>query len=470
MTWTAQDRIKAGFWVLPFIPVLLFFMALRTTSSLIESADDVKHTNVVQLRLQELLATLNDLEVGQREFVLTGSDDYLKPYYDKKKSIANQIGTLETLTSDNERQRRSIASLKDLVPQKFDEMEKTIELRRREGYEAASKIVINQRGEKAMDDMKNVIKNMATREEELLQERSAIQYKSFVKTIAILAAVLMLNILFVGALWFLIRRETAERKREEQKIRELNAELEQRVEQRTEALRRSNDDLQQFAYVASHDLQEPLRMVASYTELLQRRYETKLDADADQYIHFAVDGVKRMSMLIRDLLEYSRAGQAPEESLQIVDSEETLVTVLENLKFGIGETGAQVTHDPLPPVRFEGLRLSQIFQNLIGNALKYRGDKSPLIHISAREDGRDVVFSVRDNGIGIDPKYSSQIFGIFKRLHGYEYEGTGIGLAMCKKIVERYGGKIWVDSQVGEGSTFSFTIRNNKAARAANVA
>lgn len=466
MTWTAQDRIKAGFWVLPFIPVLLFFMALRTTSSLIESADDVRHTNVVQLRLQELLATLNDVEVGQREFVLTGSDDNLKPYYENKKSIYKQLGTLEQLTSGNERQRRSIASLKDLVPQKFEEMDKTIDLRRTAGMEAASKIVINNRGEKAMDDIRTVIQNMAHREQDLLQERSLTQNKSFVKTIAILAFVLLLNIFFVGALWFLIRRESAEQKREEQKIRELNAELEKRVEQRTDALRRSNEDLQQFAFVASHDLQEPLRMVASYTELLRRRYENKLDAEADEYIHFAVDGVKRMSMLIRDLLEYSRAGQASEESLQTVDSEKTLARVLETLSYGIQEAGAVVTHDPLPEVRFDGLRLSQLFQNLIGNALKYRGDKNPAIHISAKEEGTNIVFSVQDNGIGIDPKYAGQIFGIFKRLHGYEYEGTGIGLAMCKKIVERYGGKIWVDSQLGEGSTFSFTILKHKAARA----
>jgi len=211
-------------------------------------------------------------------------------------------------------------------------------------------------------------------------------------------------------------------------------------------------------------------MVASYTELLRRRYENKLDADANEYINFAVEGVKRMSLLIRDLLEYSRAGQAAEELLQPVDSEQTLATVLENLSLGIQETAAVVTHDPLPPVRFDAMRLSQVFQNLIGNALKYRGDKNPRIHVSAKEEGPNVIFSVRDNGIGIDPKYAGQIFGIFKRLHGYEYEGTGIGLAMCKKIVERYGGKIWVDSQIGEGATFSFTILKYQAARAANVA
>jgi light-regulated signal transduction histidine kinase (bacteriophytochrome) len=239
------------------------------------------------------------------------------------------------------------------------------------------------------------------------------------------------------------------------------------VEQRTEALQRSNEDLQQFAYIASHDLQEPLRMVASYTELLQRRYKGKLDADADQFIEYAIDGVKRMNNLIRDLLAYSRAGHSAEEHLVPVTTEEVLATALQNLRASIGEVNAEVTHDPLPVVQYDPIRLTQVFQNLIGNALKYRGDQTPHIHVSSKTRGSEVIFFVKDNGIGIDPKYHSQIFGIFKRLHGREYEGTGIGLAMCKKIIERHGGRIWVESIVGSGSTFYFSIPNQTIVRAA---
>jgi light-regulated signal transduction histidine kinase (bacteriophytochrome) len=285
----------------------------------------------------------------------------------------------------------------------------------------------------------------------------------------IFGLMLVLNILLVSTLSILIKHDVAERLREEERIRQLNADLERRVEQRTEALRRSNEDLQQFAYIASHDLQEPLRMVASYTELLKRRYQGKLDADADQFIDFAVDGVKRMNSLIRDLLAYSRAGETPTEKLKQLNPEETLQTVLQNLEVTISDVGATITHDALPPIEYDPTRLSQIFQNLLANAIKYRGERAPKVHISARKDGAEIVFSISDNGIGIDPKYSEQIFGIFKRLHGREYEGTGIGLAMCKKIVERHGGRIWVDSMPGEGSTFSFTIPNHGEARAAGA-
>jgi len=275
----------------------------------------------------------------------------------------------------------------------------------------------------------------------------------------------------VTTLSVLMKRDIAERRREEERIRHLNADLERRVEQRTEALRRSNEDLQQFAYIASHDLQEPLRMVASYTELLKRRYHGKLDDDANQFIDYAVDGVKRMTSLIRDLLAYARAGETPLERLKPLQPEETLKTVLQNLKVTIADVGAVITHDPLPSVEFDGMRLSQLFQNLLVNAIKYRGERAPKIHISARTTGEEIVFSITDNGIGIDPQYADQIFGIFKRLHGREYDGTGIGLAMCKKIVERHGGRIWVESKLGEGSTFLFSIpvpqREMRAAGAA---
>jgi PAS domain S-box-containing protein len=239
--------------------------------------------------------------------------------------------------------------------------------------------------------------------------------------------------------------------------------MEEALRKKTEELARSNEDLEQFAYVASHDLQEPLRMVTSYVQLLSKRYKAKLDADANEFIDFAVDGAVRMRKLINDLLTYSRVGTKGKE-LSPTDSEAVLAQSVNDLKVTIEENGALVTHDPLPTVMADNSQLEQLFQNLIGNAIKFRSSEPPRIHLSASRNGKGWVFSVRDNGIGIAPEYSERIFIIFQRLHSrQEYPGTGIGLAICKKIVERHGGRIWVESDVGKGATFCFTLPPVKA-------
>jgi PAS domain S-box-containing protein len=234
---------------------------------------------------------------------------------------------------------------------------------------------------------------------------------------------------------------------------------EEHLLRKMQELHRSNEELGQFAYVASHDLQEPLRMVASYTTLLSRRYKGKLGSDADEFIAFAVDGASRMQRLIRDLLAYSRVGSSgtvPSETSSEGALERTF-TILSGL---IEDSGAVVTHDPLPDVLADELQLVQLFQNLIGNAIKYQHPGVPEVHISAvRDIGTHWVFSVKDNGMGIDAQYFERIFGMFQRLHKREeFAGTGIGLAICKKIVERHGGSIWVESQPDRGSTFRFTL------------
>ena len=226
-----------------------------------------------------------------------------------------------------------------------------------------------------------------------------------------------------------------------------------------EELNRSNVELQQFAYIASHDLQEPLRMVASYTTLLARRYKGKLDADADDFIAFAVDGATRMQHLIQDLLAYSRVGSKGQE-LADTSSEEALEQALRNLRGAIQASGAIVTHDPLPMVKADEMQLTQLFQNLVGNAIKYRRTDTPSVHISAEQNGaKKWIFSIKDNGLGIESQYFERIFGMFQRLHKREeFDGTGIGLAICKKIIERHGGAITVESTVGQGSTFRFPL------------
>jgi PAS domain S-box-containing protein len=243
-------------------------------------------------------------------------------------------------------------------------------------------------------------------------------------------------------------RDITERKRSEEHLFKTVGEL-----------KRSNEELQQFAYVASHDLQEPLRMVASYTQLLARRYQGRLDSNADEFIAFAKDGCDRMQALIHDLLTYSRAGTNDKE-LGEISCESALKEALANLRTTIEQSGAVVTHDSLPALKTNERQLAQVFQNLVGNAIKYRGTDVPHVHVSAMEnDGKEWIFSVRDNGLGIEPQYFERIFVLFQRLHGREeFKGTGIGLAVCKKIVERLGGRIWVESQPEKGSTFYFTL------------
>lgn len=244
-----------------------------------------------------------------------------------------------------------------------------------------------------------------------------------------------------------LQREITERRRVEDKLNETLADLQ-----------RSNKDLEQFAYVASHDLQEPLRMVASFTQLLAERYENQLDEKAQKFIHYAVDGAVRMQMLINDLLAYSRIGTRV-KPLELVDAHAVLGEAVKNLKMNIEEAKAIITNDELPEVRADASQLAQLFQNLIGNAVKFRGAGLPHIHVSARAEGREWLFSIKDNGIGIDQQYADKIFVIFQRLHTREeYPGSGIGLAICKKIVERHGGRIWFESEPGKGATFYFTI------------
>ena len=234
--------------------------------------------------------------------------------------------------------------------------------------------------------------------------------------------------------------------------------VEEMLKQTTLEMQRSNAELEQFAYVISHDLQEPLRMVSSYTQLLAQRYGDKLDADADEFIAYAVDGAERMQALLHDLLEYSRVGTRG-KPFSWVNCKDAVDKAVANLQIAIQESGASMTYDVLPTVMGDEGQLVRLFQNLIGNAVKFQRDDPPRVRISAQRRYNKVAFSVQDNGIGIEPAHSQSIFEIFRRLHTREeYPGTGMGLAICKKIVERHGGHISVQSKPGEGSTFRFTL------------
>jgi signal transduction histidine kinase len=251
--------------------------------------------------------------------------------------------------------------------------------------------------------------------------------------------------------------EVIRRALREKAERTLRHQVEQDLAEKVDELARSNADLEQFAYVASHDLQEPLRMVTAYTQLLAERYRGKLDDNADKFIGYAIEGAQRMQVLIQDLLAFSRVGR--KEACESVECNAVMKDVLQTLAAAIQESGAVVTHGELPAVWADRTQVAQVFQNLIGNAIKFRGKEPPLVSVQAEKAGQQWRFSVSDNGIGIAPEYAENIFVVFQRLHARtEYPGNGIGLAICKKIVEHSGGKIWVDSQAGSGSSFKFTV------------
>ncbi len=298
------------------------------------------------------------------------------------------------------------------------------------------------------------------------------------------SAINVTQLFLVLMISILVSSVAASRAKREAVLREANEQLDVHVRERTEellrvnralrahqtellqqaeALARSNADLQQFAYIASHDLQEPLRQVALYSELLETRYRGRLDRDAQKFIGVIMEGARRMETLIHDLLLYSRTIHADPGLAETIDAGDAIRAAAFNLDAAITQSGATIQNASLPQVCFDRVQLVQVFQNLISNAIKYRGDQAPEIAICAQRDGDDWVFSVRDNGLGIHPDYHESVFAPFKRLHGSEFAGSGVGLAICRRIVQRHGGKIWVESEPGQGSTFLFTVPTAKA-------
>jgi signal transduction histidine kinase len=466
---TFKSKVIAG---LATASAVLLLVALLSYFSLVRNVEDrrwVTHTYQVLAHLDAVQSNMIDAETGERGYIITGEDSFLQPYENGLDHVYLNLKDLRSFTADNPVQQRALVRLEPLVNERLEVLRDRIQIRRQRGLTAGVRAVREGPGKQLMDQIRIVIAEMKQEEDRLLVQRSAELEASAHSTRVVLVSGEGLGFVFLIAAGLVIYREMGQRKRAEDEIRKLNEDLERRVAQRTlelaeraKDLERSNMELQQFAYVASHDLQEPLRTIASFTQLLAKRYHDKLDDKAREFINFAVDGSKRMQTLINDLLAFSRVGTQG-KPLAAVRTDAVLDRVLKTMKLAIEESGAVISRDPLPIVVADEMQLGQLFQNLLGNAVKFRGERPPRIHVSAESHGETWTISVRDNGIGISPEHKDRIFVIFQRLHTKtQYAGTGIGLAICKKIAERHGGHIWVEPSPGGGSTFYFTIANGE--------
>ncbi len=441
------------------LPALLAFAAYTISAQHFESVKSTLSTDRFLGILSQLLSTVKDAETGQRGYLLTGRERYLKPYENALRVLDRQLSETETAALGNGVPPNQIRRMHELVVDKAVELRLTIHLYRTAGPTAALAEVETGRGQTYMDELRDLAREINERQRASLLMSLERQRRKQLLLEGVLAIGVVSGIL---TLYLSVRTNALyaeERDRAEKEIRRANENLESRVKLRTAELQRSNEDLLQFAYIASHDLQEPLRTVGSYIGLLSRRYISHLDETAQTYMQFAIDGASRMQSLINDLLQYSRAGtQALNRNP--VPSEQIVRTALRNLEATIAETAAVVRYGDLPIVYADELKLAQVFQNLIGNGIKFhKPGEVPEVTISAKRESDEWVFTVSDNGVGFEEKYTDRIFQVFQRLHGVgKYPGNGIGLAISKRIVEHHDGRLWADSQPGEGSSFSFAI------------
>jgi len=459
-------RTQQAFLWIALVPVILAAVGWWSARDYEQRLDWVRHTREVLLSLDKLTLTITDAETSQRGYLLTGDETYLAGYRTALETLDAQLERIQTLVSDSPAEKASADELQQAARAKLNELRRTVEMAQAGGRTQALEIVAAGRGQRLMQQIRAVAATMTTREQDLLSRRISEQtdYRRDVAAIFI-SAILLTFVLLVWA-QRLISKFAHQREVAEDEVRRLNAGLEQRVAEQTaslreanENLRRSNEDLERFAWVATHDLQEPLRMVSSYVGLLGRKYQGRLDADADTYIGFAADGARKMRELINDLLSYVRA-VVERPRFSTVDCERLLQQVLVEEHQRIQESGAVITHDPLPEIVSDRERLSTVFRHLVDNAIKFRKpEEAPRIHVGARREDGEWRVCFRDEGIGFDQRYAERILVIFQKLHAPDkFPGTGLGLAVSRRIIEGLGGRLWAESETGNGATFWFTL------------
>ena len=420
----------------------------------------VVHTYQVTGHIQVLFDRLNDVKLAQRGYILAGNEEYLKPYYDALKevsgedakndrlkqhhSIANELTILRKLTQDNPVQQRHLDEMDKDVKEGLDYWTSTIQMHRNQEKPFGTTFDFR-RGNLLMEHIYGLINIMLAEEKRLLAERARLDEVTTRQNILLtFSGIGVFYFITMLSIWLYQRDRLMSEKTRENLISQLMD---------------SNTELERFAYVASHDMQEPLRMIASFSNILGAEYNAKLDKEGQEYIRIVTESAIRMQGMVNDLLEYARIGNN-DMRFSIINATDELKHVLENLSASIQYEGAQITYDPLPKIKGNPVQFMRLLQNLIGNGLKYQMESATAyIHITAEDQGDHWLFSIRDNGIGIEEEHRNQIFEPYKRLHTWEeYKGTGIGLAVCKKIVENHGGKIWVTSEPGKGSVFYFTL------------
>jgi signal transduction histidine kinase len=451
---TKTRRRLALLFAVPLAFSLLFFLANQIA----------EHIDVRFLQLQNLASSLNrllslckDAETGERGFLLTGDDTYLAPLQQANAWLPGEINLVRSYARDRPALQRKVERVVALAQKRLAEANQVLDTQRTKGFTAALEVVKSADARRTMDLVRNNVNDLETEinkeQSSYLDHERTLNRSAFILFIFGTAVmILVLVSLYNALLHFIEGREAAQGE-----LQALNAELEARIDERTHELKQINEELQQFAYVASHDLQEPLRTITSFTQLLANRYRGKLDEDADEFIGYIVSSSRRMTELINGLLALVRLRKAGQSTTPIA-FDEILEEAKASLQAAIRESGADIQHGSLPALIVDRVQFSQLLQNLISNAIKYRRDETPLIRIKAKRDGSNWIFSVSDNGQGFDQQYAERIFALFQRLHSREVEGTGMGLSISRKIVERHGGHIWAESTPGVGSTFYFSV------------
>jgi signal transduction histidine kinase len=406
--------------------------------------------------ISDLQSTARDAETSERGFYLLRAPEYLTPLRQAQDSLPALIRRTRSYVHARGHDQAEVEELIKLVSRRVDQAAQSVAEKQ---IQPASVSLENRlyAGQRAMEEIRSKTRDLQTRlgQEELalLNEQNTFSRWSFVFFSA--GSLVMIGV--IVWLYNVLLRYLYERDIANENLKTANTYLEARIDERTKDLKQANEELQQFAYVASHDLQEPLRTVTSFSQLLELRYRGHLDADADEFIGYIVAASRRMTELINGLLALVRLRKAGQPSTT-VSFEELLNQAEISLQAAIRENQATIEHGPLPALLVDSVQFSQVLQNLISNAIKYRSKDPPVITVQAERESKNWIFSVKDNGQGFDPQFADRIFGLFQRLQGREVEGTGMGLSIARRIVERHGGRMWAKSAEGAGSTFFFSL------------
>ncbi len=441
--------------------VLFFLVSLET-----------EHTDIGLLRIENLSSAVlqlrslaNDLESGERGFLLTGDEHYLAPLEHADAALPTEIESCRSYVKNQPGAlRNKIEAFISSVQRRNEQAMKVLKVQQAQGFAPAVDLAKSDGSEETMNRVRMAAGDLETglayAQSDYIDSQRSLNHWAFISfTVGTLIMIGVMVWLYNQLLTYLHGRDSALGQLQDanSELATLNSELEARVDERTRDLTQANEELQQFAYVASHDLQEPLRTITSFTQLLSTRYRGKLDEDADEFMGYIVNSSRRMTDLINGLLALVRLRKTGYQTVP-VSFEKLLEDAEISLQALIRESQTEIQHGPLPALVVDQVQFSQVLQNLISNAIKYRREQAPRVHLEAKRDISNWLFSVADNGRGFNQQFAERIFGLFQRLHGRDVEGTGMGLAIARKIVERHGGRIWAEGKEGVGSTFYFSL------------